>query len=162
MEVWKNVEGFEGLYEVSNLGSIRGQRGLLKISTQRNGYKYVTLRKDGKQYHSLIHRLVAQNFIPNPNGYPEVNHISEDKEDNSVTNLEWCTHKYNHNYGTGHIRTAKKQGRKVAQLSLDGKVIQIFDSVRQASRTVNKSHKDIYNVCRGLRHTSSGYRWEYV
>ena len=162
MEIWKDVVGFEGLYKVSNLGNVKGQKGVLKISTQTNGYKYVTLHKEGRQHHSLVHRLVAFSFLPNPNGCPEVNHKSEDKSDNSVNNLEWCSHKYNHNYGTGHKRAAEKQGRKVAQLTLDGEVVKIHDSVRQAAKSVNKSHKDIYNVCNGLRHTSSGYRWEYV
>lgn len=162
MEIWKQIEGFEGLYEISNLGNVKGKKKVLKKAMQSNGYEYVTLRKNGQQYHSLVHRLVALNFIENPNNYPEVNHISEDKHDNSVSNLEWCTHVYNHNFGTGHLRAAKKQGRKVKQLTLDGNVIKVFDSVREAARAMNRSHKDIYNVCNGKRKTSCGYLWKYI
>lgn len=162
MEQWKWVSDFEGLYEVSNLGRVRGRRGCLKLCTQKNGYMFVTLYKNGKQHHSLVHRLVAQSFLSNPNMLPEVNHISEDKSDNTVENLEWCTHRYNHNYGTGHKRAAKKQGRKVIQMTTNGEVVKIHDSVRSAARSVNRGHKDIRNVCNGYRKTSCGYKWRFA
>ena len=159
MEQWKPVKDYEGLYWISDLGNIKSAKGLKRKATQINGYEYVTLYKNGKQSHKLIHRLVAEAFLPNPDMLPEVNHISENKLDNSVNNLEWCTHKYNHNFGTGHDKSAEKQGRKV---KLEGEIVKIHESVREAARSVGKSHKDIYNVCNGRRNTSSGFRWEYA
>lgn len=164
MEIWKDVIGFDGLYQVSSHGNIRNAKNkqCLKQSKQRNGYLYVTLRKNGNQYHSLMHRIVALSFIENETGHAEINHINEDKEDNRVSNLEWCDHRYNINYGTGHLRSAQKQGRKVRQLTLDGEIIKEYSSVREAARIMNRNHKDIYNVCNGYRKSSCGFKWEYV
>ena len=163
MEIWRDVVGFEGLYEVSNLGNVRNARGhVLKSARQTNGYLFVTLYKCKKGHHSLVHRLVASSFIKNENGHAEVNHKNENKEDNTVFNLEWCDHKYNMNYGDGHLRSSKKQGRKVRQLTLDGEEVKTYDSVREAARAMNRSHKDIYNVCNGCRKSSCGFRWEYA
>lgn len=101
MEEWKNIIGYEGLYEVSNKGNVRNVRRnkLLKLSKDYYGYIRVSLSKNGIQTGLKVHRLVAQAFIPNPNNLPQVNHRNEDKTDNSVENLEWCTAKYNNNYG---------------------------------------------------------------
>ena len=109
-EIWKPIDGFEGLYEVSNLGRIKilqktrsdgkvYKEKLMKISTN-GSYCEVSLHKEGKASHHLVHRLVAKAFIPNPEGLPQVNHIDENKTNNCVENLEWCTAKYNSNYGT--------------------------------------------------------------
>ena len=112
-ETWKPVVGFEGYYEVSDRGRVRSvdrlvnrrggtkslRRGrMLKLSSYSNGYLKVSLAKEGKQTYHLVHRLVASAFIPNPNNYPCVNHIDENKKNNKAVNLEWCTHSYNHLY----------------------------------------------------------------
>lgn len=110
-EIWRPVVGYEGLYEVSNTGLIRsldrfvGNRNrikgkILSIRIEKNGYCSVALSKYGKIKRYKIHRLVAQAFIPNPEGLPEVNHLDEDKTNNSVDNLEWCDRKYNMNFGS--------------------------------------------------------------
>ena len=102
-EVWKDVDGFEGHYQVSNHGRVRSIKKeilVLKGEYQHNGYKRVRLWKDGRQQHKLIHRLVAMAFLQNPNNYSDVNHIDEDKTNNHVTNLQWCTHLYNMNFGS--------------------------------------------------------------
>ena len=114
MEEWKNIIGYEGLYEVSNTGQVRSLDRYVKYSNGRihlhkgkvlspvkdkYGYLVVCLYCNEKQKIIKIHRLVAQAFIPNPNNLPEVNHKDEDKTNNSVDNLEWCTAKYNSNYG---------------------------------------------------------------
>lgn len=113
-EVWKDIEGYEGLYQVSNTGWVRslnyrrsGRSKLLKQGTTKKGYKVVELHKNGKGKHSRVHRLVAMTFIPNPNNYKEVNHKDENPANNNVNNLEWCTSEYNNNYGTRTKRASE-------------------------------------------------------
>lgn len=115
MEEWKNIIGYEGLYEVSNKGNVRNVRRnkLLKLSKNRYGYIQVYLYKNGIRTGLKVHRLVAQAFIENPDNLPEVNHKNEDKIDNRVENLEFCDHKYNVNYGhrtENAINTRVKNG----------------------------------------------------
>ena len=115
MEEWKNVIGYEGLYEVSNIGNVKNVRRntLLKLSKTNDGYIQVSLYKNGIRTGLRVHRLVAEAFLPNPDGLPLVNHKNEDKSDNSVENLEWCTAKYNTNYGhrtENAINTRVKNG----------------------------------------------------
>ena len=111
MEEWKSIPGYEGLYEVSNLGRVKRIKRydrfnhkivskLLKPSYNTNGYYIVQLSNNGFKKSKLVHRLVAQLFIPNPDNLPQVNHKDEDKTNNIVDNLEWCDSKYNNNYGT--------------------------------------------------------------
>lgn len=118
-EIWKPVVGYEGLYEVSNLGRVksldrivtvrrkdgtsfqRPHKGqMIRIQKCSNGYRHVPLCKDGRSLIARVHRVVAEAFIDNPEGLPEVNHIDEDKTNNRADNLEWCTHQYNNSYGT--------------------------------------------------------------
>lgn len=109
-EVWKLVEGYDYPYEVSNHGRVLGTKGLLKPYDNGYGYLVVELRQGGRKKHLRVHRLVAQAFIPNPKRMPEVNHMDEDKHNNRVTNLEWCTSSYNKKYGSG--RKARSEGMK--------------------------------------------------
>lgn len=121
-EIWKSIQGYEGLYEVSNLGNVRGLdrpfrnkqgiammkgRVLTPFYDSKQGYYKVKLCKDGKHKNFRIHRLVALAFLENPFNYTDVNHKDEDKTNNNVDNLEWCTRKYNNNYGTKPERTRK-------------------------------------------------------
>jgi len=113
-EEWRDIDGYIGLYQVSNMGNVRRLKGfksrndrLLTSQLNFGGYKKVALYKDNKRKVMLVHRLVATAFIENPNNYPEINHKDEDKTNNVVTNLEWCTHKYNNNYGTKKERQIK-------------------------------------------------------
>lgn len=121
MEIWKDVKGFEGYYEVSDLGRVRSVDRVVvdtvrncerllkgKLLVQRdngNGYKTVMFCKEHKLYNKYVHILVAEAFIPNTDNLPQVNHKDEDKSNNCVDNLEWCTGKYNSNYGTGQQRS---------------------------------------------------------
>ena len=138
---WRDIEGYEGLYQVSNLGRVRslncrGHKGCIGILTPRldgKGYEMVALYKEGKARNTKIHRLVAQAFIPNPNNYPQVNHKDENKTNNDVKNLEWCTNEYNHNYGTRNERVGKSLSKKVICITTG----EIFNSMREACRKYN-------------------------
>lgn len=102
MEVWKDIPEYEGHYQASNLGKIRSIKRstqILKGDYQRNGYKRVYLWKNGNKRNLLVHRLVALTILPNPNDYSDINHIDEDKSNNRIDNLEWCSRRYNMNYG---------------------------------------------------------------
>ena len=115
MEEWKNIIGYEGLYEVSDIGNVRNVRRntLLKLTKTNYGYIQVSLYKNGIKTGLKVHRLVAEAFIPNPDNLPQVNHKDEDRTNNNVTNLEWCTAKYNSNYGhrtENAINTRVKNG----------------------------------------------------
>lgn len=105
-QYWRDIPNYEGKYQVSNTGRVRslnyGRTGKIKVlkqGTKDNGYKVVVIYKNGKRKKYLVHRLVAQAFIPNPNNYPIINHKDENKTNNAVWNLEWCTYEYNVNYG---------------------------------------------------------------
>ena len=113
MEIWKDIKGYEGFYQISNMGRVRSvdrirnskHHGLSKIKGRmlipliQDGYYLATLCKNGEMKHFRIHRLVAEAFIPNPDNLPFINHIDENKSNNKVDNLEWCTRSYNNNYG---------------------------------------------------------------
>ena len=124
-EIWKPVPGYEGLYEASTLGNIRNAINgrVLRQSNHRQGYKLVGLHKDKKLKTHTVHRLIAKAFIENPNGYNEVNHKDENKANNNIENLEWCTRMYNVHYGTGLARKqalnaiAIKEGRTSKNVS---------------------------------------------
>ena len=116
MEIWKDINGYENKYQISNYGRLKSVKINLIMKPMRctNGYLAACLWKDGIQKKILIHRLVALHFIENPNECTDVNHIDENKENNNVNNLQWCSHLYNMNYGTvkEKIRKASK-GRKL-------------------------------------------------
>lgn len=116
-EVWKDIKNYEGLYQISTYGrvksfprkgALRKEKVLKPYKDGKNYYFVVGLHKDGKKQYKLIHRLVADAFIPNPNNLPIVNHKDENKENNNVDNLEWCTYKYNSNYGNARMLMSKK------------------------------------------------------
>lgn len=112
MEVWKDVVSYEGLYKVSNIGrvkSLKGTEKILKTHQVRDGYLTVMLYKDKIPKRMSVHRLVAIAFIPNKNNYPFVNHKDENKKNNHVENLEWCTNEYNMSYGTLGERISEKR-----------------------------------------------------
>lgn len=166
-EYWKTIPGYPN-YKVSNIGRVmkiyKHHPNLIKRSRNtKTGYQVIMLSKGGVQTLFKVHRLVALAFIPNPNNYSEINHKNEDKTDNRVENLEWCTRKYNNNYGTLKSRIAKALSKPVLQLSIDGKVLKSFDSVREASRYTGISSPRIGHCCKHHSHykTAGGFKWEY-
>nr|CAI9751931.1 HNH endonuclease [Herelleviridae sp.] len=151
-EVWKDIQGG---YQVSNLGNVRGPRKVRRLCN-RNGYLCVCLSINGAHNVINVHRLVAEAFIPNVNNLPCVNHKDEDKTNNSVDNLEWCTVEYNNNYG-------KQQLLKKPVLQFDKRdcLIQEFESVRSAERLVGVPRSNIISCCKLKVKTAGGYIWKY-
>lgn len=164
-EIWKEIDGYDGFYEISNFGRCKTHRAkearLLKPVKCTNGYLEYQLSKNGKRKCHLVHRLVAQAFIPNPENKKEVNHIDECITNNIVSNLEWVTPKENCNYGTRNIRVAEKISIKVVQLSLDGELIKVWNSLSEAERNLGADRSSIIRVCKGKQKTCIGYRWLY-
>lgn len=168
MEEWRNIKDYEGLYQVSNMGNVKTLKykgfnieKLLKPILQTNGYLYVQLYKDGNPRIYRVHRLVAEAFIPNPDNLSEVNHINENKTDNRVGNLEFCSHQYNCNYGTGIQRSVEKRSKTVYQYTMDGELVKEYPSVNEAARQNSYDRSNITNCCNGKRKTAHGYKWKY-
>ena len=149
MEVWKDIKGYEGTYQVSSYGRVKslkyGKERILKSRVNSYGYLHLNLCKNGKSYNKKIHRLIAEAFIPNPKNLPEINHKDENKLNNNIDNLEWCTHKYNTNYGTRTKRASEKTNKKVICINTK----EIFKSIGEAAKYANVRQSGIVNCCRG-------------
>ena len=176
-EIWKDIPEYEGYYQISNTGSIRSldrvvEKGgrlhhikghQLRQSKTHCGYYIIGLSKEDKRTYHSVHRLVADLFIPNPNNYPCVNHKDENKANNTVENLEWCTYLYNNTYSSRMERVMSKRRKSVIQLSLDGQVVNRFPSAKQASIETGINYSVITEVCKNHygRKTAGGFKWEY-
>ena len=179
-EIWKDIKGYEGLYQVSNFGRVKslereswnGKAYFIKkeqirtILKDTGGYYYIGLTKEGKTKNYMVHRLVAEAFIPNPDNYPEVNHKDENKLNNCVDNLEWCTSKYNANYGNRNNKVKeiiRKKGinKPVLQYDLDGNFIKEYDALYQAYKATGIRHTNISTCCRGIYKQSGGFIWKF-
>lgn len=158
MEEWKDVIGAEKYYQISSKGRIRNKitKDILKPSTSGN-YRHIELRY-GINKNVLIHKLVAEAFIPNPFNLRCVNHIDENKENNCVENLEWCSAKYNVNYGNG----ALKRNQRIIQYDLEGNAIKIWESMKDASESLGLYYQGISACCRGKKKSCGGYAWTYA
>lgn len=195
--IWRDIPGYEGKYQVSNTGQVRslnyngtGKKQILKGGTTRDGYKIVQLWKNGKGKTYIVHRLVAQAFIPNPNNLPCINHKDENKTNNFYKNLEWCTHEYNNNYGIRNEKSSNSmQGRTfteehkqklrenhadvkgknhprakaILMFTLDGKFIRRFDCRVDANEYLGKKRtsSNITECLKGNHKTAYGYIWKY-
>lgn len=186
MEIWKDIKGYEGEYQVSNLGNVKS---LERYMTKPNrwggqtvyfhkekqisknlckGYYKVHLYKDTEREIKSVHRLVAEAFLPNPNNLAQVNHKDENKLNNNVDNLEWCTHEYNMAYGTGRIRAGQKHinlkalSKPVMQYTKDGKLVNTYPSIAEAGRQLGVCSRSIGQVANARKGTAYGYQWRFV
>lgn len=175
-EVWKDIKGYEGLYQVSNLGRVHSldrfvprktgtvqkvHGKILKLTEDKDGYHQVSLWKRNKVKKAKVHRLVGEAFIPNPNNLPEINHINEVKNDNRVGNLEWCTRKENINHGTRSEQVAKTKRKPVIGINLNTGKKTIFKSMRETSK-FGFHPSAIRKVCMGEQEAHKGYFWEFM
>lgn len=172
-EIFKDIYGYEGLYQISNLGRVKSlnynktrKEKILKYRKHRYGYLMVVLFKDGKRKEILVHRLVAQAFLPNLDNLPQVNHKDENKTNNCVENLEFCDAKYNSNYGTRNERVAKAlTGAYNTKKSKPVMCIEtgvIYQSTNEVQRQLGFSRGNISQCCNGKKNTSYKYHWKYV
>lgn len=168
-EKWKDIEGYEGLYQISSLGNIRSfyphnfRKGDKLLTFKNCGYRRAVLYKDGKLTKILVHRLVAKAFIPNPLGKPYVNHKDGNRSNNSVENLEWVTQQENVvdgvKRGTVQIcKAVKARMTPVKQFTVDGRYIRTYESQAEAKKATGA--KNIHLVCSGKRNLSGGFKWE--
>lgn len=188
MEIWKDIDGYNGLYQVSNLGNVKsverfrtnGKGGYIQKSRilktgKRNGYLFVNLCKDGVVKTFKVHRLVANHFLPNPEKKPEIDHINTDSTDNRVENLRWVTHKENMNNPlsrkkqSGSMQGKKypqgkkhKQSKQIIQFTINGKFIKQWDSVMDVERELGLKHQNICHNALGKSSNCGGFIWRYV
>lgn len=160
-ELWKDIKGYEGLYQVSNLGRVKSlarhktsrynNEEIIMTNSLAKNYYQVALCKNGKVSRKRVNRLVAQAFIPNPNNLPYVNHKDENKLNNCVDNLEWCTPKYNSRYSSP----------KINQYDENYNLLKTWNSCIEIQETLNIDKGNIFKVCQGKRKTAGGYIWKY-
>lgn len=186
-EIWKDINGYEHLYQISNFGRVKSlerkvywgcnyktcrneKERLLNYIKDKNGYLRCSLHKDGKQRNYSVHRLVAETFIPNLEGKPEVNHIDGNKKNNRVTNLEWVTSQENQIHafkmGLQKIRRGKdsSSAKAIIQYDYNGNLIKEHASISDALKFIGKKpHSRLYirKSCIGENRTAYGYVWRY-
>lgn len=167
-ELWKEVLGYDILYEVSNLGRVRTryhvnegyttQYRYVEPNDNGNGYLRFNFKLNGRQKTAYLHRLVADAFVDNPKGYNEVNHKDENKHNNCADNLEWCEHNYNCLYGTRIERSAEKCSRSVRCCDTN----ETFKSLGDAAKHYGIGVTALSNHLNGRSRSCVGYTWEYV
>ena len=177
-ETWKDIKGYEGRYQVSNMGrvkslertatvkngskrTIRGR--ILKPFSDRDGYlRAVLCNGGGKKKKFFVHRLVCEAFLENTENKPCVNHIDENKTNNTVSNLEWCTVAENNAHGTRNARSAKARRKPVGQYTRDGKLVKVWQSTIEVERQLGYAQSNISAAARGKLKTAYGYVWKYI
>lgn len=176
-EIWKPIDGYESLYEVSNLGRVRSlDKPYLRrdngatyiipgrvLACGRNGeYRTVTLHKEYGQKTFSVHRLVAKAFLPQKEGQICVNHLDSNPSNNRADNLEWCTQSHNIQYAYDNGTKVGPHMRDVDQLSLNGEYIRTWHGLAPAARAIGCFPQNIVKVCAGKRDTAGGFKWRYT
>lgn len=163
-EIWKPIKDFESLYEISNKGRVRslcgryGKNRIVKLGNGSRGYLNVCLCNKGKQTTRNVHRIVAETFLPNPESLPCVNHKDENRKNNNVDNLEWCSYYHNNVYGERLTKSALKRSKAVRCVET-GKT---YTSGYAVQRATGIQQSGISACCRGRQKTAGGYHWEFV
>lgn len=180
-EIWKNIKGFENIYQISNYGNIKNIKKNILIKpfiSKKTKYYQIDLCKNGHKKRYSIHRLVAQAFISNPNNFPQVNHKDENKQNNRYDNLEWCTAKYNSNYGTCKQRIGIKSSQKkhtyetkqkiskalskpIIQYSKNNTFIKEWGSAYEVQRKLRISKSNVNECCNNKRKSAGNYIWKF-
>lgn len=171
-EIWKDIDGYEGLYKVSNKGRVYSHisNKVLKRYCSSNGYEHVNLTKNNNSRYLITHRLVAEAFVENEQNYPCVNHKDEDIRNNSADNLEWCTYQYNSYYGTridritsliDYKEVGRKNSKSILQFNLDGSFVKRWDSITNCKGETGYDKSNIVKCCRGKIKSAYGYVWRY-
>lgn len=178
-EIWIDIDDYKGLYQVSNFGNVRRlmfinnkciKNKIKSLKINNTGkYSYVFLSKNGLVRAYSVHRLVAKAFIPNPNNLPQINHKDENKHNNCVDNLEWCTNLYNMNYGNVKSKISEanknkpniKSRKPVIQFDRNMNYINKFNSIAEASKQTLTNKKSIILCCNEKRKTANNYIWRY-
>lgn len=169
-EIWKDIEGYEGLYQVSNIGRVKRIRFINKntniekeriksLKKRKDGYLEVALYKNGKGMSIQVHRLVAKAFIPNSNNLPQVNHKDGIKTNNVVTNLEWVSASENALHSSRELGNSIK---KVNQYDKKGRYLATYSSIRIAGEINKIDESSISNVLAGRRKSTYGYKWKFA
>lgn len=171
MEIWKDITDYEGLYKVSNQGRLKrfykyGKEKILKPTKMNCGYLVAHLYKNGVDEKKLVHRIVAETFLPNPLNLSEVNHKDEDKTNNIVENLEWCDRSYNVNYGDRNRKVSKRningiKSKITLQYTKSGDFICEWPSVNEVERKLGYLASNIASCCRGKIKSAYGFIWKY-
>lgn len=183
-EIWKDVVGYEGLYKVSNYGRLKSfskrsrlpNKKLVSVPCERilllkdtNGYCKITICKEGKMLHTNVHRLEALAFIPNPENKPCIDHIDGNRKNNCLCNLRWCTVKENMNnpitvqrISEGKVGALHPKSKKVMQIDMNGNVVKIWGSIRDAEREGGFRSSSISECCNGKEKSHYGYIWRHL
>lgn len=182
-EIWRDIPGYQGRYQVSNLGRIKsldmsvGTKGgknavrkgrILIPVVNKDGYHIVSLCDGNNKKSTRVHRIVAIVFVPNPVGYNIVNHKDRNPANNAASNLEWCDTAYNVTYDGARVRSSetrhknKKGFKNVAQYNMAGNLMAIYDSTAAAARAACCRQGAISNNCIGRTKSAGGFRWEYI
>ncbi|GIO42490.1 NUMOD4 domain-containing protein [Paenibacillus apis] len=170
-EIWKDVEGFEGLYKISNKGRVYSlyKHKVMRWKINNRKYRQIALTKEEKVKYYLVHRLVAMHFVPNPKGLPQVNHKDENKDNNDADNLEWCTNHYNALYGTRVERTTMNRSYRESRQRMRRKAVghpvnggdPIYLDALKDAELYGFTRTGVKNCCSGKSKTHRGYVWQY-
>lgn len=184
-EIWKDIEGYEGLYQISNTGKIKSlkryknnhnkkqlvKEKIRKQIISKTGYYTCMLYKNGNKKLLKVHRLIAQAFIPNPNNYPIINHINGNKLDNNILNLEWCDYSHNNkeahrldlikNNTKGLKKYTNSLKKRVNQYDLEENYIKTWNCISDIQKELGYTTTNICACCKNIRKTAYGFIWKY-